>query len=131
VFSLGYIGSVIFINCNLAMIIFYDKLGSRRFLQPTKISFLMVGFWWGRMGRKSHLCIEAIQIHPPVKEEFDEKQKLTIGSLFSYWRYMESSERLVRTQTLGSAPHYLLLFSFNNSGCVKQFYVILASIYGK
>ena len=45
-FSLGYIGSVILLVINLAMILKYDLFGFENELLPTKISFAMVGIWW-------------------------------------------------------------------------------------
>ena len=45
-FSFGYIGSVILLVGNLAMIIFYDRLGFSDQGAATRFAFVTVGLWW-------------------------------------------------------------------------------------
>lgn len=45
-FSLGYIGSVILLLLNLAMILKYEAFGFKDSGQPTRIAFVLVGIWW-------------------------------------------------------------------------------------
>lgn len=45
-YSLGYIGSVILLIINLAMVMFPDTFGLEGSMQAMKISFIMVGLWW-------------------------------------------------------------------------------------
>ncbi|WP_411895665.1 MFS transporter [Winogradskyella sp. A2] len=45
-FSLGYIGSVILLLLNLVMILKYEWFGFESEGQPTRIAFILVGFWW-------------------------------------------------------------------------------------
>ncbi len=45
-FSFGYIGSVILLVINLAMIIFYDEIGFPDKGAATRFAFITVGLWW-------------------------------------------------------------------------------------
>ncbi|MCX2680822.1 MFS transporter [Galbibacter sp. EGI 63066] len=45
-YSLGYIGSVLLLLLNLAMIMKYEWFGFSGAGEPTKISFILVGIWW-------------------------------------------------------------------------------------
>jgi len=45
-YSLGYIGSVILLVLNLAMIIEYETFGFSSDGEATRFSFLLVGLWW-------------------------------------------------------------------------------------
>jgi UMF1 family MFS transporter len=45
-FVYGFIGSVILLLINLAMIMFYEELGFASQGVATRLSFLMVGIWW-------------------------------------------------------------------------------------
>lgn len=45
-FSLGYVGSVLLLLLNLAMILKYDAFGFKDAGQPTRIAFVLVGIWW-------------------------------------------------------------------------------------
>jgi UMF1 family MFS transporter len=45
-FSLGYIGSVLLLLLNLAMILKYEAFGFEDAGQPTRIAFVLVGVWW-------------------------------------------------------------------------------------
>ena len=45
-FSYGYIGSVILLITNLAIITFYDELGFKDESMAVRLSFIMVGLWW-------------------------------------------------------------------------------------
>lgn len=45
-FSLGYIGSVLLLLLNLAMILKYEAFGFKDAGQPTRIAFVLVGVWW-------------------------------------------------------------------------------------
>lgn len=45
-YSLGYIGSVILLIVNLAMIMKSEAFGFTDKIQPMKVSFLLVGIWW-------------------------------------------------------------------------------------
>lgn len=45
-FSLGYIGSVLLLLLNLAMILKYETFGFKDVGQPTRIAFVLVGIWW-------------------------------------------------------------------------------------
>ena len=45
-YSLGYIGSVILLLINLAMLMKYEFFGFENELEAMKVSFLLVGIWW-------------------------------------------------------------------------------------
>ncbi|WP_448607527.1 MFS transporter [Paenimyroides ceti] len=45
-YSLGYIGSVILLLINLAMLLKYESFGFENELQAMRWSFLLVGIWW-------------------------------------------------------------------------------------
>jgi MFS transporter, UMF1 family len=45
-FAYGYIGSVLLLIVNLIMILNYEALGFANVVQPTTLSFLLVGLWW-------------------------------------------------------------------------------------
>lgn len=65
-FSFGYIGSVILLVGNLAMIIFYDKLGFPSQGAATRFAFLTVGLWW-----------IGFALIPFIRLPSDEKKKAT------------------------------------------------------
>jgi MFS transporter, UMF1 family len=45
-YSMGYIGSVILLVINLAMVIMHEKFGIANSLMAMRISFITVGVWW-------------------------------------------------------------------------------------
>ncbi len=45
-FSLGYLGSVLLLVANLAMIMFHDQLGIATSQKATQLTFVTVGIWW-------------------------------------------------------------------------------------
>lgn len=45
-YSLGYIGSVVLLLINLAMLMKYEVFGFENELEAMKVSFLLVGIWW-------------------------------------------------------------------------------------
>jgi len=45
-FSMGYVGSVILLLVCLAMILMYETFGFEDAGAPTRLSFLLTGFWW-------------------------------------------------------------------------------------
>jgi UMF1 family MFS transporter len=108
------------------MIIFHDKIGFESESAPTRISFVMVGIWWVGFAQISFYALKRFEYKPPVKEVIDEKQRLSIGSLFG--GYLELKKVWMELRHIRSLRNYLLAFFFYNSAVQTVMY--LASIFG-
>ncbi|MBL7815671.1 MAG: MFS transporter [Saprospiraceae bacterium] len=95
-FTYGYIGSTLLLVVNLAMILFYDKLGFPDKGIPTRLAFIMVGVWWlgfsqitfNRMPKDANTPL-SMDI---VSRGFGELKKVfqTVKSNFNLKRYLAS-----------------------------------------
>lgn len=45
-YAWGYAGSMILLGINLVLVLNYQKFGFEKQLEPIRLSFLQVGFWW-------------------------------------------------------------------------------------
>ena len=72
-YSLGYIGSVILLLINLAMILKYDIFGFENEMAAMRWSFVLVGVWWLGFSQVSYRYLP----------DFRNKKKLSKGILFS------------------------------------------------
>ncbi len=72
-YSLGYIGSVILLLINLAMVLKYDLFGFENEMAAMRWSFVLVGIWWLGFSQVSYRYLP----------DFRNKNKLSKGILFS------------------------------------------------
>jgi MFS transporter, UMF1 family len=115
-FTFGYIGSVFLLVVNLAMIIFYKELGFPDKSMPTRIAFLMVGFWW----------LGFAQI-PRLRLPDDSKTPLSMAAVSSGWSEFKSVFETVKTNK--NLKNYLLSYFFFDAGvqCVLFMATIFAA----
>lgn len=125
-FSMGYIGSVILLVVNLAMIIFYEPLGFKDESMPTRISFVMVGIWWAGFAQISFYALKRFKYIPPVSDDIPPEKKLTMNSLFG--GYHELRKVWYQLRHYKSLKSFLIAFFFYNSAVQTVMY--LATIFG-
>lgn len=125
-FSMGYIGSVILLVVNLAMIIFYEPLGFKDESMPTRISFVMVGIWWAGFAQISFYALKRFRYIPPVTDDIPPEKKLTMNSMFG--GYHELRKVWYQLRHYKSLKSFLIAFFFYNSAVQTVMY--LATIFG-
>jgi MFS transporter, UMF1 family len=115
-FTFGYIGSVFLLVVNLAMIIYYQELGFPDKSMPTRIAFLMVGFWW----------LGFAQI-PRLRLPDDSKTPLSMAAVSSGWTEFKSVFATVKMNK--NLKNYLLSYFFFDAGvqCVLFMATIFAA----
>lgn len=115
-FSYGYIGSVILLLVNLAMIQKPEWFGLEGAGIATRISFIMVGLWW----------IGFAQI-PFNRLPKDPKNKSTEGLLSKGYKEIKKVWQSVKQQK--NTKRFLMAFFFYSAGV--QTLIYLASTFGK
>jgi len=115
-YSLGYMGSVILLVVNLAMIIKYDMFGFGTESEATRFSFLLVGIWW----------IGFSQITFARLDDNVYKRKAR-GNLF-HEGYNELKKVFKSLRSLRVMKLFLLAFFFYNMGVQTIMY--LATLFG-
>jgi UMF1 family MFS transporter len=116
-FSLGYIGSSLLLIFNLLMITFPDSFGLTDAGQATKISFLMVGFWWAGFAQVTFRRLPANINNRKPKES---------GYL---WRgFRELKKVALHVNGDSNLRKYLYAFFFFSTGV--QTIILLASLFG-
>jgi UMF1 family MFS transporter len=123
-FSLGYIGSVILLIINLAMVQKPDWFGIADAGQAARLTFVSVGIWWAAFAQIPFSALARFRYEVPVKNNGN--QKLTMGFLLGGYNELRKV-----WQGLASYPslrNFLLAYFFYNSAVQTVMY--LASIFG-
>ncbi|MCA1761479.1 MAG: MFS transporter [Cryomorphaceae bacterium] len=116
-FALGYIGSMILLVINLAMIMSPDTFGLSEGSLPARISFVMVGLWWIGFAQVSFIRLPANVFGKKVKGEYLYRGYLELRKV---WRELKNTYRLKR---------FLIAFFVFNMGVQTVMY--MAVIFGK
>jgi len=116
-YSLGYIGSVILLLINLAMLLKYETFGFENELQAMRVSFLLVGIWW----------IGFSQITYKYLPDFRNKNKIERHIFFSGLK--ELKKTFYKLAEFPSLKKYLIAF-FVYSMAV-QTVMIIATYFGE
>ncbi len=115
-FAYGYVGSVILLILNLVLIEKYNWFGFESKALPTRLSFLMVGFWWVLFAQIPFRVLRDNPAHTHkgnlLKKGFEEVLKV--------WAYIKQD---------ASMRMYLLAFFFFNMGV--QTIMLLATSFGQ
>lgn len=115
-YSLGYIGSVLLLIVNLAMIEMYDVFGFPDKGIATRFAFLLVGIWWFGFSQITFLRVPDLKVgRNEDKNVFTEGYK----ELRKVWRAVKE-ERMTKL--------FLLAFFFYNMGVQTVMY--LAATFG-
>ncbi len=109
-FSLGYIGSVLLLAVNLAMIQFHDLLGMEQSM-ATRLSFLMVGVWWIGFAYIPFSILPAPHI---IKEPLTAKIRKGWLALTGVWKDLKTQHNTRR---------FLFAFFFYNMGVQTVLYL--------
>ena len=115
-FSMGYIGSVILLIINLAMIQFPDALGIPSGTWPARISFFMVGLWWAGFAQITFFNL------PP------EKSQSTIHKKWIYHGFQELRKVYIDLNQNKLLKRYLFSFFFYSIGMQTVLY--MATLFG-
>jgi len=115
-YSMGYIGSVILLILNLAMIQMPDAFGLPDNTIPARLSFLTVAIWWIGFAQ---ITFNRLPDNPYKRQ--------SEGKL---WRkgYQELKKVYAQIKELGHMKRYVLAFFFYNAGVQAVMY--LASLFG-
>ena len=115
-FSLGYIGSVILLLANLAMITFHEALGMEESM-AARISFLSVGVWWMGFAQITFARLPNNVFQKEVKENILSK---SISELKKVW---------AESKRLPLLRKFLVAFFLYNMGVQTVMY--MATIFGE
>ncbi len=115
-YALGYIGSVILLVVNLAMILQYETFGFASEGDATRFAFLMVGVWWMLFSQ-----ISFMRLKDNVYNRKVDGNVLTEG-------YKELSKVYKSLKSLKVMKLFLLAFFFYNMGVQTIMY--LATLFG-
>jgi UMF1 family MFS transporter len=115
-FSLGYLGSVLLLIFNLVMITYPEKFGLENEAMASRISFLLVGFWW--------IGFSQITFHFLPK---DTRLPGSIQSLVSRG-YTEIRKVFLGLKKQVNLSRFLIAFFFYNMGV--QTVIYLAALFG-
>ncbi len=115
-FSLGYIGSVILLVANLAMITFHEALGMEESM-AARISFLSVGVWWMGFAQITFARLPNNVFQKEVKENIFSK---SISELKKVW---------AESKRLPLLRKFLVAFFLYNMGVQTVMY--MATIFGE
>ncbi len=113
-YALGYIGSVILLVVNLAMILYPDIFGLEDDGTPARISFVMVGLWW--MG------FAQIAFNRLPDNVYGRKVK---GEYF-YKGYRELRKVWIQLKTTTRLKRYLMSFFVFNMGVQTVMYMAVS-----
>ncbi|MGS4346698.1 MFS transporter [Myroides odoratus] len=116
-YALGYIGSVLLLVINLALIMNAEKLGFENGTQAMRVSFILVGIWW----------IGFSQLTFRKLPDFKNDKKLTRGIFFKGFKELKKVIELLKEQTI--LKRYLVAF-FVYSMAV-QTVMIIAAFFGE
>lgn len=116
-YALGYIGSVLLLVINLALIMNAEKLGFENGTQAMRVSFILVGIWW----------IGFSQLTFRKLPDFKNDKKLTRGIFFKGFKELKKVVELLKEQTI--LKRYLVAF-FVYSMAV-QTVMIIAAFFGE
>lgn len=116
-YALGYIGSVLLLVINLALIMNAEKLGFENATQAMRFSFILVGIWW----------IGFSQITFRQLPDFKNDKKLTSSIFFKGFKELKKVIVLLQEQTI--LKRYLVAF-FVYSMAV-QTVMIIAAFFGE
>ena len=112
-YSFGYVGSVLLLIVNLAMILNYEQLGFSSEAQATRLAFLMVGIWWAGFSQ-----ITFFRLPTHVHSKPASTQYLSKG-------YKELKKVFKSLANLREVRIFLLAFFFYNMGV--QTIILLAT----
>jgi MFS transporter, UMF1 family len=116
-FSYGYIGSVLLLIVNLAIIIKHETFGFESAAQATRVAFAMVGLWWFGWGQY------AINRLPnPTPKQLAGESLITKG-----WEEIKNVWAALQTQP--NTKRFLLAFFSYNAGV--QTVIYMAGIFGE
>lgn len=115
-FSYGYIGSVILLVLNLAMIQFPSIFGLSEGTMPARISFLMVGLWWAGFSQITFYYLPSDPYKRPKTGQYLLKG---YRELQKVWKSLKDMPDLRK---------YLISFFFYNTGVQTIMY--LAATFG-
>ncbi|WP_410879702.1 MFS transporter [Myroides sp. DW712] len=116
-YALGYVGSVLLLVINLALIMNAEKLGFENATQAMRVSFILVGVWW----------IAFSQLTFRQLPDFKNDKKLTKGIFFKGFKELKKVIELLKEQTI--LKRYLVAF-FVYSMAV-QTVMIIAAFFGE
>lgn len=116
-YALGYIGSVVLLILNLALIMNAEKLGFEGGMQAMRFSFILVGIWW----------LAFSQITFRRLPDFKNDKKLAKGIVFKGFRELKKVVEVLKEQTV--LKRYLVAF-FVYSMAV-QTVMIIAAFFGE
>ncbi|MBS1658759.1 MAG: MFS transporter [Bacteroidetes bacterium] len=123
-FSLGYIGSVILLIINLAMVQKPEWFGLRDAGQAARLTFVSVGIWWAGFAQIPFSALSRFKYDVPAKSS--NHQKITMS--FMLGGYNELRKVWNELKSFPSLRNYLFAFFFYNSAVQTVMY--LASIFG-
>ena len=112
-YSFGYIGSVLLLVVNLAMILNYEALGFSSEGQATRLAFLMVGLWWAGFSQITFFRLPTLVHDKPANTQY-----LSKG-------YKELKKVFKSLANLREVRIFLLAFFFYNMGV--QTIILLAT----
>lgn len=113
-YSLGYIGSVILLIVNLAMIMNPELFGLDDGDTPARISFVMVGLWWIGFAQISFARLPGNVYHKKVKGEYLYRGYLELRKV---WFQLKATRRLKR---------FLMSFFVYNMGVQTVMYMAVS-----
>jgi UMF1 family MFS transporter len=95
-YSLGYIGSVILLIVNLAMIMYPGLFGLPEGDMPARISFVMVGIWWIGFAQITFARLPGNVHHRKVKGEYLYRGYLELRKVFKELKDNKQLKRYLR-----------------------------------
>jgi UMF1 family MFS transporter len=113
-YALGYIGSVILLIINLAMIMNPELFGLSEGSTPARISFAMVGIWWMGFAQITFRNLPSSVLRKRVRREYIYRGYLELTKV---WRELASTARLKR---------YLIAFFVFNMGVQTVMYMAVS-----
>jgi UMF1 family MFS transporter len=113
-YALGYIGSVILLVINLAMIMKPEMFGLSDGSTPARISFVMVGIWWIGFAQIAFARLPGNVYKKKVKGEYIYRGYLELRKV---WRQLKLTKRLKR---------YLISFFVFNMGVQTVMYMAVS-----
>lgn len=116
-FSMGYIGSVLLLILNLAMISQYEFFGFESKTAATRFSFLLVGLWWIGFAQIAFYYLR------------DTPSRLKTHSSLLWKGLLELRMVIREVKTVISTPRFLLSFFFYSMGV--QTVILLAPLFGE
>ncbi|MFI5135883.1 MAG: MFS transporter, partial [Chitinophagales bacterium] len=127
-FSLGYIGSVILLIFNLAMVQKPEWFGLHDPGQAARVSFITVGLWWAGFAQIPFYALKRFKYELPgvTNENNNHKTKITLS--FMLGGYNELRKVWSELKNYRSLRNFLFAFFFYDSAVQTVMY--LATIYG-